>query len=59
MEMKMKWFGHSKKQCTTALVGVKHLLDRISFMNDDAVRKHTCDSAKAIIDNLLNETKKK
>ena len=55
----MKWFGHDKKQCTTALVGVKHLLDRISYMDDKAVRKHTCDSAKAIIDNLLNETKNK
>ena len=55
----MKWWGHSKKQCVTALVGVKTLLDRISYMNDDTVRKHTCESAKAIIDNLLNETKNK
>jgi len=52
-------WGHTKKQCTTALVGVKSLLERISFMKDDAVRKHTCDSAIEIIDNLVRETKEK
>ena len=49
------WWGHSKKQCITALVGVKSLLDRISHMDDKAVRTHTCESAKDIIDNLLRE----
>jgi hypothetical protein len=53
----MKWFGHNKKQCQTALVGVKEILDRIRYMEDEQVRKHTCDSAKEIIDNLLRETK--
>ncbi len=53
----MKWFGHNKRQCVTALVGVKKLLDRISYMDDKAVRKHTCESTKEIIDNLLREVK--
>lgn len=53
----MKWFGHNKRQCVTALVGVKELLDRIALMNDEQVRKHTCDSAKEIINNLLRESK--
>ena len=53
----MKWFGHNKRQCVTALVGVKELLDRISHMDDKQVRQHTCDSAKEIIDNLLREAK--
>jgi uncharacterized small protein (DUF1192 family) len=53
----MKWFGHNKRQCVTALVGVKELLDRIAHMNDEQVRKHTCDSAKEIINNLLRESK--
>ena len=52
------WWGHSKKQCVTALIGVKELLDRISYMEDEAVRKHTCESAKDIIDNLLREKDK-
>jgi len=53
------WWGHSKKQCVTALIGVKELLDRISYMEDEAVRKHTCESAKEIIDNLLREKNSK
>ena len=52
------WWGHSKKQCVTALIGVKELLDRISYMEDESVRKHTCESAKEIIDNLLREKDK-
>jgi hypothetical protein len=52
-------WGHTKKQCTTALVGVKSLLKRIVFMQDDAVRKHTSESAIEIIDNLLRENKGK
>jgi DNA transposition AAA+ family ATPase len=52
------WWGHSKKQCVTALVGVKELLDRISYMNDEQVRKYTCDSAKEIINQLLREKDK-
>ena len=54
----MKWFGHNKKQCHTALNGVKELLERISHMNDRAVRQHTCESAIEIINQLLRETKK-
>jgi len=52
------WWGHSKRQCVTALVGVKQLLDRISYMDDKQVRQHTCESAKEIIDNLLREKDK-
>jgi len=51
------WWGHNKKQCLTALVGVKSLLDKISHMDDKQERQHTCDSAKEIIDNLLREKK--
>ena len=53
------WWGHSKKQCVTALIGVKELLDRISYMDDESVRKHTCESAKEIIDKLLREKSSK
>jgi hypothetical protein len=52
------WWGHSKKQCVTALVGVKEILDRIIHMEDKAVRRHTCESAKDIINQLLREKDK-
>jgi DNA transposition AAA+ family ATPase len=53
------WWGHSKKSCVTALIGVKALLDRIRYMEDEAVRRFTCESAKEIIDKLLREKSSK
>ena len=46
---------HNKEQCAEAMNGIKELLEQIKRIEDNDVKKHVCDSAIDICDNLLRE----
>jgi hypothetical protein len=46
---------HTYEQCHQALEGIKNLLNQLKHINDLELRKHLCESAIEICDNLLRE----
>ena len=46
---------HNPEQCSEALAGIKDLIEQIKRIDDADVKKHVCDSAIQICDQLLNE----
>jgi hypothetical protein len=49
---------HTPAQCKQAMTGIKELLEQIRRIDDEDVKKHICDSAIDICNNLLREAKK-
>jgi len=48
---------HSPDQCHQAVIGIKKLIEQISRIDDLEIKRHICDSAIEICDNLLRESK--
>ena len=51
-------YKHTQAQCQQAMEGIKELLKQIKRIDDQEVKKHVCDSAIDICNNLLRERKK-
>jgi len=49
---------HTHQQCQQAVQGIKDLLKQIAHIEDDDLRKHICESAIDICNNLLREPPK-
>ena len=48
---------HTQEQCKQAMAGIKELIEQIKRIDDPVVKKHICDSAIDICNNLLRENK--
>lgn len=46
---------HSPADCAQAMQGIKDLIEQIKRIEDADVKKHICDSAIQLCDQLLNE----
>ena len=46
---------HTPEQCEQALAGIKDLIEQIKRIEDEDVKKHVCESAIDICNNLLRE----
>lgn len=51
----MKAVKHTPADCAQAMQGIKDLIEQIKRIEDNDVKKHVCDSAIQICDQLLNE----
>jgi len=51
----MKPYKHNQAQCVQAMQGIKDLIEQIKRIEDEDVKKHICDSAIQICNQLLNE----
>ena len=49
---------HTPAQCAQAMKGIKELIEQIKRIDDTDTKKHICDSAIDICNNLLREDKK-
>jgi len=49
---------HSHAQCQQSVTAIKDLLKRIDKLEDETMRRHICESAIQICDQLLREPKK-
>jgi len=46
---------HNQAQCLQAMIAIKDLVQQIKRIEDEDVKKHVCDSAIQLCDQLLNE----
>ena len=46
---------HTPEQCQQAMKGIKDLIEQIKRIEDPEVKKHVCDSAIDICNNLLRK----
>jgi len=49
---------HTHEQCQKSVRAIQDLINRIDNIEDKTVRKHICESAIQICDQLLREPKK-
>jgi len=48
---------HTPRQCQQAMQGIKDLIEQIRRIEDLEMKRHVCDSALDICNNLLREKK--
>ena len=48
---------HTQEQCKQAMQGIKELIEQIRRIEDEEMKRHVCDSALDICNNLLREKK--
>jgi hypothetical protein len=46
---------HTQEQCKKSMTAIKDLVEQIKRIDDEDVKKHVCDSAIQLCDQLLNE----
>ena len=46
---------HNQAQCLQAMIAIKDLIQQIKRIDDEDVKKHICDSAIQLCDQLINE----
>jgi hypothetical protein len=46
---------HTQEQCKKSMTAIKDLVEQIKRIDDEDVKKHVCDSAIQLCDQLLGE----